>query len=589
MSGELFLHLIEANISRRIELKAKQPIHLLCLTLLLASLFGGCGPSGRESGPDRSDLKFAITFPKEITQAVSEFNLKVPITGRVFVIITDNDEKEPRLQTGFDPAWGIPIYGKNVENLKPGEKAIIDDDVFGFPYENLHDLPPGEYFIQGIISLYTEFKRADGHTLWLHNDQWEGQKWNISPGNIYSDVKKVRIDPRKAQTFELECGHVIPPIEVPPDTKYVKRIKFQSEILSTFWGQPMYLGATILLPEGYDDHPDVYYPVNYGQGHFSLRNPFGFREEPPGEDDTRGRQKSGYDFYKYWTSEDCPRMLAVTFQHPCPYYDDSYAVNSPNTGPYGDAIMQELIPRLEERFRIIRKPYARVLSGGSTGGWISFALQVLHPDFFGGTWSLCPDPLDFRYYELINIYEDENAYYREYNKIKAERPEARGTDGQVRYTVRDTYYYEWTLGDKHRGGRQWAIWEAVYTPIGKDGYPQPLWNWYTGEIDHDVAEAWKKYDMRHYLETNWSWLGPKLVGKLHVYTGDMDTYYLDNAVVLLEDFLESTTDPYYEGVIAYGDRKPHCWGPRGQEILRLFSEHITAHAPSGENPEKWKY
>jgi hypothetical protein len=129
----------------------------------------------------------------------------------------------------------------------------------------------------------------------------------------------------------------------------------------------------------------------------------------------------------------------------------------------------------------------------------------------------------------------------------------------------------------------------VYTSIGKDGYPRPLWNWYTGEIDHEVAEHWKKYDLRYYLEKNWSWLGPKLVGKLHIYTGDMDNFYLNNAVVLLENFLESTKNPYYAGVIKYGWRARHCWGPRGPEKYKLFEEHITKNVPEGEDISKWKY
>ena len=282
-------------------------------------------------------------------------------------------------------------------------------------------------------------------------------------------------------------------------------------------------------------------------------------------------------------------MLAVTFQHPTPYYDDSYAVNSENVGPYGDAIIQELIPAVEEQFRIIREPYARVLSGGSTGGWESLALQIFNPDFFGGTWSLCPDPVDFRYYELINVYEDENAFFRVYNGIKAERPEARDTDGQVRYTVRQTAYYERVLGENHRSGAQWAAWEASYSPIGEDGFPKPLWNWYTGEIDNEVGESWRKYDLRDYLEKNWSWIGEKLKGKLHIYTGDMDTYYLNNATVLLEDFLESTTDPYYAGVVEYGDRQPHCWGPRGAEAYAMYRAKIMANAPEGSDSALWNY
>ncbi|MDH4273256.1 MAG: alpha/beta hydrolase-fold protein [Candidatus Aminicenantes bacterium] len=558
------------------------PYYLKCLSLIVMLALSLSAGGNSEPGflwQDQTGLRFEITFP---AAAHSD-----PITGRVYVILTTRDRPEPRLQTGFDFATGIPIWGKNVQSLKPGEAAGIDDGVFGFPLKSIQEIPPGEYYVQGFVNIYTEFKRSDGHTLWLHNDQWEGQLWNVSPGNLYSDVSKVTIDPAEKQTIALSCKNVIPPVVVPPDSEWVKRIKFQSKILTEFWGQPIYLGATILLPKGYDDHPDVTYPVNYDQGHFSLRSPHGFRPEEPAAGGAPA--KGGSEFYKYWVSDDCPRMLAVTFQHPCPYYDDSYAVNSPNVGPYGDAIMQELIPYIEEHFRIIREPYARVLSGGSTGGWESLALQIFQPDFFGGTWSSCPDPVDFRYYELINIYNDKNAYYRERSKIKTERPEGRDIDGQPWYTVRDTYYYEWTLGDKHRSGRQWAIWEAVYTPIGEDGYPKPLWNWLTGEIDHEVAEQWKKYDLRHYLETNWSWLGPKLVGKLHVYVGDMDTFFLNNAVVLLENFLKKTENPYYEGVVEYSDRKGHCWGPFGAQLFNLFKEHIIKYAPVGADTSRWNY
>jgi hypothetical protein len=526
-----------------------------------------------------TNLQFEISFSSDVHPN--------PITGRVLLIMSPSGGIESRLQTGFDLAKGIPIFGKNVGQLNPGYKVIIDKEVFGFPYQSLNQMPPGEYYVQSFINVYTEFKRADGFTLWLHNDQWEGQRWNVSPGNLFSDVKKIVIGDGKNQRIQLICKNVIPPVEVPTDTKWVKRIKFRSKMLSEFWGQPIYLGATILLPKGYDEHPDTYYPVNYHQGHFSLRPPHGFRE--PISSSAKPNGQTGSKFYQLWISDDFPRMISVTFQHPCPYYDDSYAVNSPNVGPYGDAIMQELIPYIEQNFRIIKKPYARFLSGGSTGGWEALALQIFHPKFFGGAWASCPDPVDFRYYELINIYEDDNAYYRIYDQIKAERPEARDTDGQVRYTVRDTYYYEWTLGDKHRSGRQWAIWEAVFSPVGEDGYPKSLWNWYSGEIDHSVAEEWKKYDLRYYLQENWPQIGPDLVGKLHIYTGDMDTYYLNNAVVLLEDFLKGTSDPYYEGSVSYGDRKPHCWGPRGLNLFSLFKDHIIKNSPKNANNDSWLY
>jgi len=545
---------------------------LILCSCILGLMLIGCSPP--DSGP--AGFQFAVSFPSDAHPEA--------ITGRVYVIISRDFDREPRFQTGFT---GVPIWGENVSALNPGEEAFIDAGSTGYPLRKLESLPAGEYYVQAFVNVYSEFKRADGHTLWIHDDQWEGQRWNVSPGNLYSDVKKIRLNPSRSQTIHIPCGNVIPPIEVPPDTEWVQRIKFKSRLLSEFWGRPIYLGATVLLPKGYHDHPETSYPVDYIQGHFSLRAPNGFRTDDPGSDNPRGRR--GHEFYKYWTSDDCPRMILATFQHPCPYFDDSYAVNSANVGPYGDALMQELIPAVEERFRIIRKPYARMLSGGSTGGWESLALQIFHPDFFGGTFSLCSDPVDFRYYQIVNIYEDENAYYTDYGWKRVERPYARMPDGSIRYMMKDRQHYELVIGDKNRSGGQMAIWEAVYSPVGEDGYPRPVWDWVTGEIDHETAELWKPYDLRHYLESNWSRIGPKLAGKLHLYTGDMDTYYLNCAVVLLEEFLENTADPYYAGVVKYGDRAPHCWGIRGEELMEAIAGQIIENAPSGENTSAWNY
>lgn len=549
------------------------------ISLLIFSVLAQWMCTSRSEKPGKPGLKFEISFSSAAHQD--------PITGRVYVIISKEGQPEPVQQ--ITPKFhDLLIWGTNVSLLEPGEAAVIDQDTFGFPLKSLMDIPSGDYYIQGFINVYTEFKRSDGHTLWLHNDQWEGQRWHKSPGNIYSDVKRIYIDPSAPGHIGLSCTNVIPPIQIPPDTQWAKRIKFQSKILTEFWGQPIYLGATILLPKGYDTHPDVFYPVNYVQGHFNLRAPYGFTPKDPGEKNSRTRRV--YEFYKFWTSDDCPRMIAVTFQHPCPYFDDSYAVNSANVGPYGDAIMNELIPFIEETFRIIRKPFARVLSGGSTGGWESFALQVFHPDFFGGTWTLYPDPLDFRAFTLVNIYEDKNAYYKEYNWLKVPNPLNRTVDGHVTLTMEQKNLFELVEGDQGRSGEQLDIFQAVFGPVGPDGYPQPLFDKLTGEIDPSVAEYWREhYDLRYYLEKNWSWLGPKLVGKIHIFVGDMDNMYLNNAVRLVEEFLEKTENPYYAGVIKYGDGQPHGWGPRGKELFKLFEEHITKHAPAGEDTSKWKY
>lgn len=548
-------------------MRLKKGIFLCFITALIIS-----GAFINESCKQASTpkLRFEISFPASVHPET--------ITGRVFIMITKSEKREPRLQAG---SWSnsVPFFGLDVGDMKPGEVAIIDENVLGYPLKSLSEIPPGDYHVQGLINIYTQFHRSDGHVIWAHMDQWEGQQFNRSPGNLHSDVKPVHLDPSSGYTIKLSLDKVIPPVEVPEDTKWVKRIKIQSTLLTEFWGHPIYLGAAILLPKGYDTHPDVYYPVHYRQGHFSLRAPGGFRERN--------------SYYKVWTSDNFPRMIAVTFQHPCPYFDDSYAVNSENCGPFGDAIMTELIPYIEEHFRIIRKPYARVLSGGSTGGWESLALQVFHPDFFGGTWTFFPDPIDFRYYQLINIYKDKNAFFKEYGWLRPERPLMRDPHGQVIVTMRQMNQLEAVLGSKRRSGQQLDIWQAAYGPVGEDGYPKPLWDKLTGKIDHEVAEYYKKYDLYHYVKENWSWLGPKLVGKLHISCGDMDNFYLNEAVYELEKFLESTKDPYYAGSFQYGrPRKGHGWTPYGRSsgmLEKEMAEHITKNAPKGEDTSKWKY
>ena len=309
----------------------KKKKNFALIVLLTVSFLVGGNIGCNNPGTKGSRLKFSISFPAEVHTG--------PITGRVYTIIAKSDRRDPRFQVS---TRGVPFFGLDIEALEPEKAVVIDQDVLGYPLKSLEDIPAGEYFIQGFINIYTEFKRADGHTLWMHQDRWEGQRWNRSPGNLYSEVKKVFIDPAQGDAIKLVCDRVIPPVTMPADTKWIKRIKFQSQILTQFWGQPMYLGATVLLPRGYDENTEKIYPVNYIQGHFSLRAPYGFTAEEPEQGNSWGRR--GYEFYQYWISEKCPEMIAVTFQHPCPYYDDSYAVNSPNVGPYGDAIMQELIP-----------------------------------------------------------------------------------------------------------------------------------------------------------------------------------------------------------------------------------------------------
>jgi len=528
---------------------------------------------------NQSGLQFEISYPPEVFPG--------PITGRVYLIIARNDEPEPRFQTRRSRS--SPFFGKDIEKLPPGQSVVIDESVPGFPVSSISAIPPGEYYVQGFINIYTKFKRSDGHTIWLHNDRWEGQQWNRSPGNIYGTVMKVHIDPGQQQVIKISCDQVIPPIKMPADSRWVKRIKFKSKILSHFWGQPIYLGATVLLPKDYDKNRKLRYPVVYLQGHFSLRAPKGFRSEPPAAGNRRA--KRGYDFYQAWISDDSPRLIYVTFQHPCPYFDDSYAVNSANCGPYGDAIMEELIPTVESKFRIIRQPYARVLEGGSTGGWEALALQLFYPDFFGGAFVYCPDPIDFSDVEGVHIYEDTNAFYRKIGWRKVLIPDSRRPDGSLILTSQQIQQYELVLGTRGRSGEQWDIWQAVFGPVGDDGYTRLLIDKTTGKIDPEVAKYWKEnYDLRYYLEKNWAMIGPKIKGKLYFFTGDMDTYYLNNPVHKMQQFLESTRNPHYPGYFKYGPRQPHCWAGDFTETERLkfIANHIINNAPANEKPDWWQ-
>jgi len=295
-------------------------------------------------------------------------------------------------------------------------------------------------------------------------------------------------------------------------------------------------------------------------------------------------------------------VLLVTIQHANPYYDDSYAVNSANLGPYGDAITYELLPEIERRYRAVGEPWARTLYGGSTGGWEALAAQIMYPEEYNGCWANCPDPVDFRAFTIVNLYEHANAYYSGEGWKRTPRPGQRNYLGEVLTTLEQANHRELALGSHSRSGGQYDAWEAVFSPVGEDGYPRRIWDKRTGEIDRETAAFWREhYDLSHMLERDWASLGPKLVGKLHINIGDMDSFYLNNAVYLLEAFLESTCDPYYAGDVRYGDRFEHCWSgdpDSPNEIARLtvnqrliprMMVHMLNTAPEGADVSSWRY
>lgn len=551
------------------------------------------------------NLRFAISFPEAGSSA--------PLDGRVLLLVSTDNSKEPRFQINEDLNTQ-QVFGMDVDGMKPAQEVIVDAGAFGYPLRSVSDIKPGDYWIQALLHRYETFHRADGHTVKLPMDRGEGQQWNSAPGNLYSTPQKITVRQNDDRTIRISLDKTIPPIVPPKDTKYVKHIMMESKLLSRFWGRPMHLGANVLLPEGFESHPNVHYPLVIFHGHFPA-DFGGFRETPPDPNlkpDYSDRfhlagynkiqQERAYKFYQEWTGPNFPRMIIIEIQHANPYYDDSYAVNSANLGPYGDAITYELVPLIEKQFRGIGKGWARFMYGGSTGGWEALAAQIFYPDEYNGAWGACPDPIDFRAYTVVNIYEHDNAYYAEAPWKHTPRPGKRNYLGELAATVEESNYMELALGTNSRSGGQWDIWQAVYSPVGKDGYPKPIWDKLTGKIDRSVAEYWREhYDLGYILRRDWKKLGPKLEGKIHIYVGEADNYFLNNAVYLVENFLKSTKNPYYGGEVDYEPRAEHCWNgdhtlPNAISRLRYHQfyapkivERILKSAPRGAELTSWRY
>jgi Putative esterase len=549
-----------------------------------------------------ASYRFSVSFT---TQLSAE-----PLDGRLLLVLSIDPSAEPRLEISNSVRTQM-LFGQDVEGLRPGEPVLIADAAFGYPVRYLHDVPAGEYFVQVVLHKYETFHRADGHTVQLPMDRGEGQHWELAPGNLYSKPQKIKLK-AGGESIRIVLDQIIPPI--PADTKYIRHVRIQSELLTKFWGRPMFLSANVLVPEGFDDHPGAHFPLMIFEDHFN--NDFdGFRTSPPDPNlkpdyserfhisgYNRIQQEEAYKLYQQWIAPSFPRFLVAQINHANPYYDDSYAVNSANLGPYGDAIETELIPAIEKKFRAIGQGWARFAYGGSTGGWEALAVQLFYPDHYNGVYAACPDPVDFRGFTNINLYQDKNAFYLSGPHLRVEQPGERDYLGRTLMTTRLVNQYELARGSHGRSGEQFDIWQAVYGPVGQDGYPQPIFNKETGEIDPATAAYWKEhFDLSAIIAKQWATLGPRLEGKIHVYVGSADTYFLNDAVYYLEDVLKATQNPPYGGEVKYGDRAEHCWNgdPNLPNYLSRLHyntmylpkilERIEKTAPPGADLKSWRY
>ena len=475
--------------------------------------------------------------------------LPTPVTGRLLVILGPTNAAEPRHSLTATGLSSPPRLGRDVGPFDGRRAVVLDAESALFPQRDLSEVPAGIYRAQAVL--------MTNRDVWLHD----------APGNLYSTPQLIRFDPARRQRHVLTLDQRIPEETLPPETNQLKFLKLRSEKLSAFWGRPMFLRAGIILPKGWENEPSRRYPLVIQIGGFGTR----FNH-------VVDMMRAGSSFERTWNADDTPRFILLQLDGAGPL-GDPYQVNSDNQGPYGDAVVQELLPYVEAAYRGLGQPHARFLTGGSTGGWVSLALQVFYPTVFGGCWSGFPDPTDFRALQLVNLYQETNAFV---NTAGFERPCAREINGDTQFTMRHETQLENVLGlgDSYVfSGQQWGSWNATYSPRLPKGIPASIWDPLTGRIDSTVAADWKRYDLRLLLEQHWPLLGPQLKGKIHIWMGDADTYFLDTATRYFDEFLRGVQPPA-EARIEFGPRQPHGWMPyKWRELLDQMQSAVDGNAP----------
>lgn len=478
---------------------------------------------------------FSILFICALTTvAVQAANIKIkvtpeistPETGRLFVIFNRSGEEEPRFYSETPDALDEAIFAIDLTSVKKG-KAISFRQAIGHPYKSLDQLPSGTWHVQALL---------DSNNIAADIN---------SEGNLYSDVQTVDIPESGRFKLSLNLNSLIPAEQLPENTSNLHYFKYKSKTLSDFWGTDIYLRAAVLTPPGFDKSIASDIPVVFDVGGYRARyTRVSKLMNEPGFDD-------------FWQNPETPKMAIVFLDGEAPF-GDSYQIDSANNGPYGQATWNELMPYLQEQLNIKGHSDRRFITGCSTGGWVSLAVQIYYPELFNGTWSFSADGVDFRYFQLIDLYKDNNALINEYGN---DRPSRRDKDGEITFTMSQENSMENVLGRGNSfvtSSGQWGGWNAVYSPKGKDGLPMPIWDTKTGDIHSDIALRWQKYDLRHYVVENWKDIGSHLSGKLNIWMGDMDNYYLNNAMHLFEDALAELDEPKARANFKWRRQKDHC-------------------------------
>lgn len=520
---------------------------LLISGLLLAGA-GAQPPATRTAAPAlTAGAPATATGPMRLRIELAAELAPAGAAGRLLIFMDSGQRRHRGLGTGFIPGstW---VAAREVEHLAAGATIELDPDLLAFP-RPFSQAPRGDYRL--MVLLDTD-----------HSYGYSGE----GPGDLKSEVLELAdLEPANGGRIDLRLTQAVPENEPVVETESIKRVELRSGVLSDFWGRAIMLQAGVVLPPGYHDEAQRRFPTVY---HFH-----GF------SGDHHDAWSKGPALLRAMQAGEIPAMVHVflnaSFPGGCHQFADSV-----NAGPWGRALTSELIPHLEERFRCVPKPHARLLTGHSSGGWASLWAQINYPDFFGGTWSTAPDPVDLRSFTGINATpgSTDNAY--------------RDAQGNPRQLVRlgdrwiasieDFVRQEHVVGEY---GGQFASFEWVWSPRGPDGRPLPMFNRQTGQLDQQVLTAWQKFDIRHHLATHWDSLAPKLAGKLHIFCGANDTFRLNEAVILLKEFLDSKHSNATCEIIPERNHsdlyQPHPNYPDG--LARRIYQEMASQFEAGEN------
>lgn len=430
--------------------------------------------------------------------------LETPVSGRMYVVFSKNYLAPEEIVESIQAlSEDMPLFfAHNVDRWDGKQPVVVEGIPTGFPGCKLDT---GLYYVSALLD-------------------WNPINCRLNAdGNFISHTDSIRITANAQNVISLSLSKQLSE-PLPPDTGRTRFEVVHSNILSAFWGREYSLKVGVLLPEGYDPVRERYFAV-YDVGGYGARY-------------TRlnGERYTNPDFLNWW-SEAAPPCVLFFLDGDGPF-GDPYWLNSACNGPFMDALIQELIPYLESKYRAGGTMDSRFLRGGSTGGFVSLALQVFNPDFFGGAWSFSADPVTFRHFQRIDLYGSSNAYTgREGDPI----PSCRDSSGAIRFTVKDEVAHEMKISADGRSfvtsGQQWGGWNAVFSEPGPDGLPQPVWDPLSGEIDRKIVEkAWRKWDLTQYLlkhQRVWK----KVQSKLHVHMGMQDDYFLNEAMLYLYERL----------------------------------------------------